>query len=112
MANYEGPGWFHNALKAKLGTLATVNGVTQAANVAAAAAQTQVALTMVANVSGATEVTEIPDSSATVTQAEYRVLAKSLVLQINAALADVAELRTQLNAEIAALKAAKLQASA
>lgn len=41
-------------------------------------------LTMVANVSGASANTEIQDASAQLTQAEFRVFAKTVVTEINA----------------------------
>jgi hypothetical protein len=84
----------------------------KSANVAAAAALTShAALTMVANVSGATENYAVQDSSAQLSQAEFRVFAKTVTLQLNALLVDITEVRAQLNAEIAALKTAGLQAT-
>jgi predicted RecA/RadA family phage recombinase len=86
----------------------------QAANVAAAAAQTQQSLT---DSSGGTASTTI----AAITQAANAGSADvgptadaiaDLAAQLAKVKADVAEVRTQLNAEIAALKAAGLQASA
>lgn len=58
-------------------------------------AATQQTVTAVANVTGATENYEFQDSSATVTQAEYRVLAKTIYLlfgQVKADLDDVKRL--------------------
>lgn len=65
---------------------------------AAEASITTTTLTMVANVSGATANTEIQDSSANLTQAEFRVFAKTLVQQINAAKVDVAAIKSALQA--------------
>ena len=69
------------------------------------AAATQQAVTAVANVTGATENYQFQDSSATVTQAEYRVLAKTIYLLFGQVLADIADTKQGLNAVIDDLQA-------
>lgn len=61
---------------------------------------TQQTVTAVANVTGATENYAFQDSSATVTQAEYRVFAKTCYLLFGQILADIADVKQLANAII------------
>lgn len=80
-----GPGYVRDAINAAL------------ANAGGSVTLTATALTMVANVSGATANSEIQDSSAQLSQAEYRVFAKTIVTQINALRTDLAALKAALD---------------
>lgn len=66
---------------------------------------TQQAVTMVANVSGATENYQIQDSSANVTQAEYRVFAKTCALLFEQIRADLIDVKGLANSVIDDLQA-------
>ena len=102
-----GPGWFEAEITRRLGTLATA-GVTQAANVAAAAALTSIDLVPALGTPDATgDLTALTGADAAQDNNNATISA-----QFNALRADLIELRAQVNAEIAALKAAKLQLSA
>jgi hypothetical protein len=61
---------------------------------------TQQTVTAVANVTGATENYEFQDSSATVTQAEYRVFAKTVKLLVEQIRADMADAKQLINSVI------------
>lgn len=69
------------------------------------AVPTQTAVTAVANVTGATENYEFQDSSATVTQAEWRVMAKTVYLLMGQIKADMADTKQVVNSIIDDLQA-------
>lgn len=108
-----GPGWFQEAMIALFGSTIAGAGLAQAATVAAAAAQTSAALTENSGSIGGTNDGNLPSLVDPGGDSGASVIAgiRENATMINACVADITELRTQLNAEIAALKTAKLQAS-
>lgn len=104
-----GPAWFGYAIEQLFGS----GTLAQAANVAAAAALTSAALTENSGAIGGTNDGNLPALVNPSGDAGASLIAgvRENAAMINKLVADVTELRTQLNAEIAALKTAGFQAS-